>query len=111
MTTDEHAAVQRWKARDEQFDEMLDQIGLVVDRLNPIVTQIGEAASRQGIVAQELEKKAERAESDFVKMNKRIKVIMQTEKNSTFICKLIMFVILLTFLGILAQRVNRQRLF
>ena len=44
-------------------------------------------------------------------MNRRIKDIMQTEKNSTFICKLIMFVILLTIMGILAQKVNRRRIF
>ena len=54
LNQDEHAAIQRWKKRDADFDDLLDQIGLVCDRLNPMAQQMGETAQRQGVIADEL---------------------------------------------------------
>ena len=76
------------------------------ERLNPMVHEIGEAAQRQNIIAGEIEKKVDKADGDMKNMNKKLKDVMQTERNSSFICKLILFIVLLTFVGLFAQQVN-----
>ena len=64
MNSAERDAVDRWKKRDGDFDDLLDQIGLVVDRLNPMAQQMGETAQKQSVIAQELTHKSEKAEDD-----------------------------------------------
>ena len=53
----EGEALERWEKRDEEFESMLDQIGVMCDRLNPMVQEIGMAAQRQTLMAADLGKK------------------------------------------------------
>ena len=80
-----------------------DQIGVVCDRLNPIMSQIGETAQRQNMVAQELTTKVDKHENSMQTLNKRIKHVMQTEKNTDFICKIVLFLFLLTVIAVVVQ--------
>ncbi|CAD7960755.1 unnamed protein product [Amoebophrya sp. A120] len=108
LNEDEQQAIQRWKDRDENFDQMLDQIGVLADRLNPLVSTIGEAAQRQSIIANDISKKTEKADEDIKTMGGKLKYVLQQERNSDFICKLIMFLVLLTVMGVLAKMLNSQ---
>ncbi|CAD7947126.1 unnamed protein product [Amoebophrya sp. A25] len=106
LNENEQEAIQRWKDRDANFDAMLDQIGVVCDRLNPLVAQIGETAQRQGVMANDIVKKVDKADADVGTMSGKIKHILQQERNSDFICKMVLFLVLLTVLGICAKMLN-----
>lgn len=108
LHADEEQAIQRWKERDENFDSMLDQIALVCDRLNPLVHQIGDAAQRQQVMAQDVGKKVDKADADVNVMGGKLKQVLQSERNSDFVCKLILFLVLLTVLGLLAKMMNSK---
>lgn len=105
MTQAEEDAVKKWKDRDKQFDEMLDQIGTVCDRLNPLVAQIGEAAQRQDQQAQHLQNRVEKHENTLQSMSKKALHIMKQEKGTSFICKITLFVVLFIVLGVIVRRI------
>ena len=53
-------------------------------------------------------RKTEKADDDLSSMSKKITRILATEKNSDFICKLILFMFLLTVLGVCAQQMRKK---
>jgi len=106
LTAAEKDALQRWNTRDQEFDHMLDQISVMCDRLNPIMREIGVAAQRQTLIADDLSMKVQRAEVETKTLGARMHTILEKEQNSDFICKIVMFMVLLCILGIVAQQIN-----
>lgn len=99
LTDEESGAMARFKDRDQQFDAMLDEIALTVDRLNPLAQQIGNAAQRQQLLAEDVTEQAEKAEEDLRQMNARLHQVMEYEKGTTFFCRTILICVLLGCAG------------
>lgn len=99
LNEDESTAMDRWKQKDAEFDQLLDEIGDIADRLNPLAQKIGAAAERQSIMAQEVIRKTDKAEADVRNLNVRIRNVMNYQKNTTFFCQLMLGIALLTGFG------------
>lgn len=95
LNDEEAGAMARFKNRDDQFDAMLDEISLTIDRLNPLAQQIGQTAQRQQLLAEDITESADKAEDDLRQMNVRLHQVMEYEKGTTFFCRMILICTLL----------------
>lgn len=73
---EEQAAMNRWAARDKEFDAQIWQVGETVDRLNVLAVEFGNKASQQGKMALDLSRQADEANQEVVDVNNRLKDIM-----------------------------------
>jgi len=99
LNDEEEAAMAKFKDRDQQFDAMLDEISLTIDRLNPLAQQIGQTAQRQSLLAQDITDSAEKADDDLRQMNARLHQIQEYEKGTTFFCRTILICVFLGCAG------------
>jgi len=106
MTEDESALVNRFAARDKEFDNILNDISAEVDALGEHANRIGEAADRQNVIINELSRKGEEAHDGVKDLQGRIKDIMEQDQNSTFCCRIIMILVLLGVIGIILQKLT-----
>ena len=75
-------------------------------RLNPLAQQIGEAAQRHNAMISQLNETADDVNHDLGKMGKRLKTLIRAEKNSTFICRIIMVVTFLILAGFVLEQLR-----
>eukprot|EP01057_Protomagalhaensia_wolfi_P001254 Protomagalhaensia_wolfi_Nauph_80__1253@NODE_173_length_3305_cov_36_500000_g130_i0_p2_GENE_NODE_173_length_3305_cov_36_500000_g130_i0NODE_173_length_3305_cov_36_500000_g130_i0_p2_ORF_typecomplete_len364_score74_70RPW8/PF05659_11/0_11COMP/PF11598_8/0_59Sulfatase_C/PF14707_6/0_78Sulfatase_C/PF14707_6/1_6e04Sulfatase_C/PF14707_6/4_4e02DUF1515/PF07439_11/0_51DUF1515/PF07439_11/2e02Cytochrom_C_2/PF01322_20/8_9Cytochrom_C_2/PF01322_20/20CCDC158/PF15921_5/66CCDC158/PF15921_5/7_1HeLo/PF14479_6/5_3MCPsign len=107
-TAEEKAAMDRWAARDKDFDRQIFEVGDVVDRLNVLAVEIGNKAEQQGKMAIELSRQADEANQEVIEVNSKLKSIMMKGNGMNFCCKLLLTVILIAMLGFIAQNVTTR---
>eukprot|EP00933_Yihiella_yeosuensis_P012709 TRINITY_DN12177_c0_g2_i1.p1 TRINITY_DN12177_c0_g2~~TRINITY_DN12177_c0_g2_i1.p1 ORF type:complete len:276 (+),score=43.57 TRINITY_DN12177_c0_g2_i1:52-879(+) len=106
LSGDEEEALAQMKKRDAALDSQVDEIGKVVQRLDPLARQIGEQAERQRLKAEAITDDVEKADHDIQGLNKRISEVIQYEKNTNCCCQLILGVTLLCCVGFVFQQLN-----
>eukprot|EP01055_Gregarina_sp_Pseudo9_P001375 Gregarina_sp_Pseudo_9__1374@NODE_191_length_3690_cov_34_896741_g176_i0_p2_GENE_NODE_191_length_3690_cov_34_896741_g176_i0NODE_191_length_3690_cov_34_896741_g176_i0_p2_ORF_typecomplete_len380_score83_49COMP/PF11598_8/3e03COMP/PF11598_8/0_093DUF2935/PF11155_8/0_77DUF2935/PF11155_8/4_3e03DUF2935/PF11155_8/1_4e03CCDC158/PF15921_5/20CCDC158/PF15921_5/6_9_NODE_191_length_3690_cov_34_896741_g176_i024913630 len=107
-TAEEQAAMDRWAARDKDFDRQIFEVGDVVDRLNVLAVEIGNKAEQQGKMAIELSRQADEANQEVIDVNNKLKSIMMKGNGMNFCCKLLLTIILIGMLGFIAQNVTSR---
>eukprot|EP01054_Gregarina_sp_Poly1_P011273 Gregarina_sp_Poly_1__11272@NODE_934_length_5669_cov_479_949661_g79_i1_p2_GENE_NODE_934_length_5669_cov_479_949661_g79_i1NODE_934_length_5669_cov_479_949661_g79_i1_p2_ORF_typecomplete_len173_score32_33_NODE_934_length_5669_cov_479_949661_g79_i146805198 len=107
-TAEEQATMNRWAARDKDFDRQILEVGDVVDRLNVLAVEIGNKAEQQGRMAIELSRQADEANQEVIDVNNRLKNLMLKGNGMNFCCKLLLTVILIGMLGFIAQNVTSR---
>ncbi|KAK1933075.1 hypothetical protein X943_002073 [Babesia divergens] len=73
-------SIQRWKQRDEHFDEQLQEIGEAVERIGTVAITIGEKASEQAKNAIETMHRVEGTTADISAVSTQIKRILKRQR-------------------------------
>eukprot|EP01053_Blabericola_migrator_P012071 Blabericola_migrator_1__12070@NODE_742_length_6677_cov_350_972466_g532_i0_p3_GENE_NODE_742_length_6677_cov_350_972466_g532_i0NODE_742_length_6677_cov_350_972466_g532_i0_p3_ORF_typecomplete_len380_score100_19PFEMP/PF03011_15/0_16COMP/PF11598_8/0_88Cytochrom_C_2/PF01322_20/43Cytochrom_C_2/PF01322_20/36AAA_13/PF13166_6/3_1AAA_13/PF13166_6/3e02_NODE_742_length_6677_cov_350_972466_g532_i027253864 len=107
-TAEEQAAMDRWAARDKDFDRQIFEVGDVVDRLNVLAVEIGNKAEQQGKMAIELSRQADEANAEVIEVNNKLKSILMRGNGMNFCCKLLLTIILIFMLSYIAQNVTTR---
>merc|ERR1712186_7818 len=94
------------KRRDKEIDDQVDELGKVVERLDPLARTIGDVAARQKIKAEGMTADVENAEHDLEGLNKKISEVMAYEKNTNFCCQLILGIAVLCCVGFVFQHLK-----
>ena len=94
---DEHEeeALSRWQAADQEMDRDLEQVGQVVERLGEVAGEISMQAQKQAKMMDMLKERTDRASTGLRQVSIRVRQIMDTERKSTFACRIILLLILL----------------
>lgn len=94
---DEHEkeALDRWKEADQKLDVEIDEVGHVVDRLRPIADEIGLQSQKQEKMLAMIKTRAERASQGIRQVSIRLRQIVDTERKSTFACRVVLVLVLL----------------
>jgi hypothetical protein len=94
---DEHEqeALGRWQAAEQEMDRDLEQVGQVVERLGEVAGEISMQAQKQGKMMEMLKERTDRASTGLKQVSIRLRQIMDTERKSTFVCRILLLLILL----------------
>eukprot|EP00931_Biecheleriopsis_adriatica_P028284 TRINITY_DN16888_c0_g1_i1.p1 TRINITY_DN16888_c0_g1~~TRINITY_DN16888_c0_g1_i1.p1 ORF type:complete len:281 (+),score=86.79 TRINITY_DN16888_c0_g1_i1:41-883(+) len=106
LTTDEEDALAAMKRRDAELDKQADEIGLVLNRLDPLARQIGVTADRQRLKAESLHGDVDQCEADLEALNKRVSEVIKYEKNTNCCCQIMLSVALLCCVGFVFQQLT-----
>uniref|UniRef100_A0A0G4I743 t-SNARE coiled-coil homology domain-containing protein n=1 Tax=Chromera velia CCMP2878 TaxID=1169474 RepID=A0A0G4I743_9ALVE len=106
VTEEDKKTMQRWKERDEDFDRQLGLIGEGADRIKEVGQRIGDLADQQNAAVTELHGDADQAQGEINELNIKIKKVMDSQKNTTFFCRIILIVVLIALLGFLFTRLK-----
>lgn len=106
LTAEEEDALATMKKRDLEIDKQVGDIGLIIDRLDPLARQIGITAEQQRLKAEAITGDVEKADQDLLAMNKRIEEVMKYEKNTNCFCQLCLLMVLLCCVGYVFQQLN-----
>ncbi|CDR97335.1 hypothetical protein, conserved [Babesia bigemina] len=74
------ASIQRWRTRDEQFDQQLQEIGEAVERIGEVAVVIGERANEQVMKAVATMEHVEDATEDVTSVSQQIKSVLRKQK-------------------------------
>jgi len=107
-TEAERQAMDRWKRRDQAMDRQLDEIGEGVERLGDIAQNINATADRHTVMAQEIARSADKAHSNLQTLSLKMKKVMETQRNSTFFCRIILVVVLIGCVGYIYWAITNQ---
>ena len=105
----EQDAVNRWEDAERELDKGVDEVGNVVDRLRPIADEIGLQAQKQEKMMNMIKERADKASTGIRQVSVRIRQIMDTERKSTFVCRLVMMLILLALGVWIWERAKARR--
>eukprot|EP00397_Hematodinium_sp_SG-2012_P011913 GEMP01012065.1.p1 GENE.GEMP01012065.1~~GEMP01012065.1.p1 ORF type:complete len:291 (+),score=51.09 GEMP01012065.1:32-904(+) len=103
----EQELIDRWAAKDKEFDAMIDDIACDVEQLGHHAANIGAAAERQGILIDEVGRKVSVADQGVKDLSSRVRDIIAQDKNSTFVCRIIMILVLLGIAGIIFSKLTK----
>lgn len=106
LSEDERGLLDRLKAKDEDIDRHVAEVGAVVDRLGDMAGQIGMAAERQKLKAEAVAHEVGKAETDIAVLNKKVADVIKYEKNTNFCCQMVLAIALLCCLGFILQQLN-----
>jgi len=106
LTSDEEEALSSMKKRDAELDKQVEQVGKVVERLDPLARQIGITAESQRLKAEALSSDVERADKDLQAINKRIGEVMKYEQNTNCCCQMVLLIVLLCCVGFVFQQLQ-----
>lgn len=106
LTADEQEALAAMKKRDAEIDKQVDQLGKVVERLDPLAKQIGVTADRHRIKAEGLTSDVEQADQDLKGLNQSIDEIMKYESNTNCCCQLTLLIVLLCCMSYVFQQLS-----
>mmetsp|Transcript_36117 Transcript_36117/g.78873 ORF Transcript_36117/g.78873 Transcript_36117/m.78873 type:complete len:281 (-) Transcript_36117:32-874(-) len=106
LNEDEQQAMARIGERDRTIDRHLDEVGKVVDRLNPLAHTIGATAERQKTRLEAVGTDVEKADQDLQALSKRVTEVIKYEKNTTCACQLVLGIAFLCCLGFIFQQLQ-----
>lgn len=99
LTSEEEEALANMKKRDAEIDAKVAEVGLIVERLDPLARQIGMTADAQRRRAEAITTDVDGADQDLRALNKRIDEVMKYQKNTTCCCQMVLLVVLLCCAG------------
>ena len=88
-------AVSRWQDAEREMDKGVQEVGNVVDRLRPIADEIGLQAQKQDKMMSLIKERAEKTSTGIRQVSIRIRQIMDTERKSTFVCRVLLVLVLI----------------
>lgn len=106
LTEDEKGALEQMKKRDAELDKQVEELGQVVERLDPLARQIGVSADRMKLRADDMNDDVTKAEKDMEQLGKKMKEVMQYEKNTNFCCQMVLAIALLCCIGFVLNQVG-----
>lgn len=110
LSSEEEEALASMKRRDQELDQHVGQIGLVIERLNPLAQQIGATAQRQRERAEAMTDVVTKADQDMQALNKKITEVMRYERNTNCCCQLVLGIALLCCAGFVLQQLMPGRI-
>jgi len=106
ITEDEQKLIDRFEARDREFDNILNDISNEVDHLGEHATKIGESAERQGEMINKLKNQVDDANEGVKDLNAKVKDIMENDSNSSFCTRIILILVLMALIGLVLNKVT-----
>lgn len=106
VQSSEQEVIDKWAAKDKEFDTMLDEISIDIEALGQHAVNIGAAAERQGALIEGVGKKVDTADAGVKDLSSRVKDIIEQDKNSTFCCRVILVVLLMIIAGMIISKVT-----
>ncbi|PFH31208.1 hypothetical protein BESB_030820 [Besnoitia besnoiti] len=94
VSEEDRATMKRWKARDEEFDKQVEEIGDAIDRIAHVAVQIGENADLHHELIQNVHGQTDQAATEIQHLNAKVKGILGKQSNTTFFTRLLLIVIL-----------------
>ncbi|GBE58645.1 hypothetical protein BOVATA_001380 [Babesia ovata] len=73
-------SIQRWRTRDEHFDQQLQEIGEAVERIGEVAVVIGERANEQVLNAIATMEHVEGATEDVTSVSQQIKTVLKKQR-------------------------------
>jgi len=104
LSADEQGAIDKIRDRDKQLDSHVDELGQMVDRLNPLAQQIGVVADRQRFKAEAIGTDVEKADDDLKALSKKVLEVTKYEKNTNCCCQMVLAIMLLCCVGFIFQQ-------
>ena len=95
MDEHEQEALGRWQAAETDMDRDLEQVGQVVERLGEVAGEMAMQATKQGKMMDMIKERTDRASTGLRQVSVRLRQIMDTERKSTFACRILLLLILL----------------
>jgi hypothetical protein len=94
---DEHEqeAVSRWQAAEIDMDRDLEAVGHVVERLGEVAGEMSMQATKQSKMMDMIKERTDTASTGLKQVSVRLRQILDTERKSTFMCRVILLLILL----------------
>jgi len=106
MTSEESDALAAMKRRDADIENQVEEVGLALNRLDPLARTIGATAERQRLRAEALTAEAEKTGADIEQINRRVTEIMRYEKNTNMCCQIGLGVVLFCCVGFVIQQLT-----
>mmetsp|Transcript_6261 Transcript_6261/g.16967 ORF Transcript_6261/g.16967 Transcript_6261/m.16967 type:complete len:278 (-) Transcript_6261:110-943(-) len=106
LTDEERSALEHMKRRDEELDKEVAELGLVVERLDPLARQIGISADHMRQRAENMNEDVAQAEKDMQLLNKKITEVMRYEKNTNCCCQMVLGIALLCCVGFVFNQIG-----
>jgi len=106
LTDEEKTAFEHMKRRDEELDKEVAELGLVVERLDPLARQIGVSADHMRQRADNMNEDVAQAEKDMQLLNKKITEVMRYEKNTNGCCQMVLCIALLCCVGFVFNQIG-----
>jgi len=106
MDGEEQQAMADIKARDANIDAQLGEIGNVAERLGDIAHTIGHEAQKQKAKADALQEGIEQNTTEIVRQTEFTKEIIRYEKNTTFMCQMVLGLLLLCVVGFICKQIG-----
>eukprot|EP00916_Digyalum_oweni_P004706 GHVL01008334.1.p1 GENE.GHVL01008334.1~~GHVL01008334.1.p1 ORF type:complete len:282 (+),score=50.42 GHVL01008334.1:42-887(+) len=98
--------VAKWKQRDAGFDKDLDEIKDGVAVLEELAVGIGRTADTHAKMIEEISKDNNKATTKLATLNVKTRNVMKTQKNSTFMCRIIAIIVLVACGGFIWAQVK-----
>jgi len=106
LSAEEEEALATMKKRDLELDDHIGEIGLIIDRLDPLARQIGLTAEQQRLKAEAITGDVEKADQDLLAMNTSIEKVMKYEKNTNCVCQMMLLLVFLCCLGFVLHQLD-----
>eukprot|EP00440_Ansanella_granifera_P001776 gb/GFBE01001914.1/.p1 GENE.gb/GFBE01001914.1/~~gb/GFBE01001914.1/.p1 ORF type:complete len:281 (+),score=78.56 gb/GFBE01001914.1/:1-843(+) len=106
MTADEEDALAAMKRRDADIEKQVEEVGMAINRLDPLARQIGLTAERHRLRAEALNSDVGKAEGDLQALNKKVSEVIKYEKNTNCCCQIALMVALLCCVGFVFQQLT-----
>lgn len=106
MNAEEEQALAAMKAKDEQIDRQVGEIGEVVERLGEIATQIGRTAEQHTQQADVLQVGVDKNTEEIKRQVEYTKEIIKYEKNTTMCCQMVLGIVLLCVVGFIFHQLK-----
>jgi len=107
MGDDEKTLVDRWAAKDKEFDTLLEGIILDVQELGEHAATIGVAAERHQELIAELTDKTGNASTGVKGLASQAKDIVKQDQNATCCCRIILLVALMIILAFIFAKMTK----
>jgi hypothetical protein len=103
---DEVQAMERWKAKEKEMDDLIDEINGSLDVLNAQLISAGQKIDQNAEMIEEVKAKAVKLDDKFTSTNKRLKDTIKRFRAPSKLCMDACLVILIIVLiGILVRQV------
>lgn len=106
LDAEEEQALANMRARDEQIDKQIGEIGNVVERLGDIAGQIGVTAEQQKAQADALGTAVDKNKEEIMRQTAVTTELIKYEKNTMFCCQMVLGLLLLCIVGFIFHQLK-----